>query len=498
MLFRSVLGATAMVVLLWPDRGVVPLFDGWTFARCALGVPGISVRCAGHPSSGWGVVMVLGKLVTVPGATPLFLPGLVFGVIALAGLDRLATTLLGVEARWERALLVVTFAVHPVLLSTVLQPNLDLALTAWTFWMLAGVARVRLWEVVGFGALTIFAKETGLLLYGAAGLLMWRDSLPRRDGVRTAAALALPLLLFAGFLLLPQPEPMYVAAGKVATSSNFHPFDLWNRQLLNYGVLIGVLDYQWVMVVALGAMLVAAWRAGDVRWSGPVTRVLATVTLGVGLVTSYRTFGNARYFAFVLPLIPLAMLVAARTARVPRWIGPGLLAGWALLLLTAARHSTDPVMTRIAGTFSTGRGTMYDMTHVPRACCGTGRDHLVYTLQYADFARAMDSAMVRIDARHGVEVAMSRYAHWYAVTPVDVATSRRTLGAGVEVPLHYTEALASGVDTVAHAWLIEWPITVPERESLQERYAIRDAGTVSAGGVTLRLAEMTRRVDVAP
>jgi hypothetical protein len=495
-----------MVLLLWSDRGVVPMFDGWSFARCALDVPAISVRCEGHPSSGWGVVMGLSKLLTLPGATPLFLPSLLFGAIALAGLDRLAATVLGVDARVERSLLVLAFAVHPVLLSTVLQPNLDLALTAWALWMFAGVARARLLEVAVFGGLMIFSKETGLLLYGAAGLAMGWYALERRVAepralLRTVLVLAVPLLLFAGFLLMPQPEPMYFAGGKVATSSNFHPFDLWNRQLLNYGVLIGVLDYQWVVAAAaIGALIAVARRDGvaavvSFRLAGARARVGWTVLIGLALVTSYRTFGNVRYFTFVMPLVPLALLVWAERARLPRGPVRGVLAGWLLLLLTATRSSTDPVMTRVAGTFSTGRGTMYDMTHVARECCGTGRDQLVYNLQYTAFARAMDSAMVRIGASRGVVVAMSMYAHWHAVTPVDAATGHRTLAAGVPVPLQYTESLASGAETVPHAWLIEWPITGSVRASLAARYEVRDAGTVTSGGVTLRLAELTRRPE---
>lgn len=493
----------ALVLLLWPYRDVVPLFDGWSFARCAVGVPGISVRCEGHPSSGWGVVMALGKLVTIPGATTLFLPSLLFGALALAGLDRLATALLGAEARVERSLLVVAFALHPVMLSTVLQPNLDLALTAWAFWMFAGVARGRLAEVVLFGALMIFSKETGLLLYGAAGLVMWWRALGQRAGVRTAFVLTAPVVLFAGFLLMPQPEPMYFAGGKVATSSNFHPFDLWNHQLLNYGVLMGVLNYQWVVVLgALFTMGVAMRRSAPRLGScldptAAVVRVGWTLVIGLALVTSYRSFGNVRYFTFVLPLVPLAMFVAARVARLPQRWPRAVVVAWGMLLLTATRSSTDPVMSRVAGTFSTGLGTMYDMTRVSRECCGRGRDQLVYNLQYTDFARAMDSAMVRIGAARGVVVAMSKYAHWHAVTPVDAATSRRTLGAGVDVPLRYTEDLATGAETVDRAWLIEWPITPLVRDGLVGRYDVRDAGTVSSGGVTLRLAELTRRAEGA-
>ena len=71
-------GMIAMTILLWPSRGVVPLFDGWSFARCALDASWVAVRCEGHPTVGWGVVMAASRLWSIPGATALFLPSLLF------------------------------------------------------------------------------------------------------------------------------------------------------------------------------------------------------------------------------------------------------------------------------------------------------------------------------------------------------------------------------------------------------------------------------------
>ena len=84
-----------MTILLWPSRGVVPIFDGWSFARCALDASWVAVRCEGHPTFGWGVVMAASRLWSIPGATALFLPSLLFGAVALMGVDRLARATLG-------------------------------------------------------------------------------------------------------------------------------------------------------------------------------------------------------------------------------------------------------------------------------------------------------------------------------------------------------------------------------------------------------------------
>jgi hypothetical protein len=360
-----------------------------------------------------------------------------------------------------------------------------------------------------FGTLAAFSKESGLLFYAGAAVVWWLVCLRRERRwntatLRTTVLLAIPGALFIGFLLLPQGVPMYLASGTLVTKGYLHPFDLWNRQLLDYGVLIGILDYQWVIGLGLCAALVLAARRGALRGSidGSLTRqarrLLWSVVLGLALVTSYRTFGNARYFVMILPLVPLAMLVLARAAMIPPRYTHGLLALWLGLLVSAWHSSSDPVMSRVAGRFRTGSAMMYDMTHVSRECCGRGRDQLLYNLQYVDFSRAMDSAMVRIRAARGVTVAMSRYGHWHWVTPVDSATSLRTLRGGVDVPIVYTESLVAGEDSPEHAWLIEPPIVPPSRDALAVRYDVRDAGTVSSGGVTLRLAELVKRPGVIP
>ena len=55
-------------VLLWPERGYVPIWDGHVYANCVVdaatrnGFDLNALRCAGHPSYGWAAILALSQL----------------------------------------------------------------------------------------------------------------------------------------------------------------------------------------------------------------------------------------------------------------------------------------------------------------------------------------------------------------------------------------------------------------------------------------------------
>lgn len=121
-----------LALILWPYRSMVPMWDGWVYARCVLDAPIIALRCAGHPALAWSAPMALAKFVTWQRITPTFVPNLLFAAVSIAGWARLLTRVLPeAEAATERSALVLLFALHPGVLSTVLQPSMDLAILAW-------------------------------------------------------------------------------------------------------------------------------------------------------------------------------------------------------------------------------------------------------------------------------------------------------------------------------------------------------------------------------
>lgn len=469
--------------------------------------------------------MALSKLGALPGATVLFAPSLVFGLIAIAGWARLLDALLPEsDARLERLLLMAVFVLHPGVLSTVLQPNVDVATLAWGMWMLDGVARGSVVQVALAGGLVAWSKESGVALYGAASLVTWlygrargfavRDS--RREAVREATVLLAPVLLLAAFLIVPLLRPAEARVpmwtdGSMGVWGLFMPFDLWNRHLLNFGILIFVLQFQWVATV--GLVIAAAWRLRTLSkfresWKSatvyeslkslvvesPARRVFWAVLLGWYVVTSYRTFGNIRYFALLLPLVPLAAVLLARRGGVRALVPRVALLAWLPLLVAAQQRSVDPVTAAITGTFSVGRGhSMYDMTRRPMECCGRGRDQLVYSLEYTSFPRVMDFAMESLRPSDTTAFVMSLYADAAWLTPLDAVTSRRTLSTNGTVmpPIFWAESLAVGADGPSRGWFIDAPNVDPTLESLAWRYrrgAVRD---FTAGTMRVRFVELT-------
>ncbi|HTK49342.1 MAG TPA: hypothetical protein VL328_15295 [Gemmatimonadaceae bacterium] len=207
-----VAAATISALLLWSRRHYVPIFDGWIYADCiqraALHPAELSgYRCAGHISESYVMLMAVAARLA-PGAPAALLLGnvLLFALGALA-LARLARDVFpGEEHAAGRALVVGAFLLHPVVLAAVVQPGLDLALLVFSLCALTAAIERRRWWMIAFGVLLIFAKEPGVVLYGAlVAVWLWRQCAPKlsRDD---SARLGLAALLFIAFLALLQHE----------------------------------------------------------------------------------------------------------------------------------------------------------------------------------------------------------------------------------------------------------------------------------------------------
>jgi len=340
-----------------------------------------------------------------------------------------------------------------------------------------------------------------------------------RDELRSAALLLAPALLLAAFLLVPMLRPASTRVpmwtdGSMGVWGLFMPFDLWNRQLLNFGVLIFVLQFQWV--ATLGLLAAIAWRLRSrlalrsavsafrslrsvdsftaLVAATPARRVFWTVLSGWYVVTSYRTFGNIRYFATLLPLVPLAAALLARRGGVRALVPRVALLAWLPLLVASQQRSTDPVTAAITGRFAVGRSyTMYDMTRLPVECCGRGRDQLVYSLEYTSFPRVMDYAMESLRPSDTTAFVMSLYADAAWLTPLNPLTSRRTLSATGTVmpPIFWAESLAVGADGPSRAWFVDAPNVDPTLASLAWRYRTGAVRVFTAGTMRLRFVELS-------
>lgn len=502
-----VLGWLVMIGLLWPHRGLVPFWDGWVYARCVLDEPGIITRCAWHPALAWTIPMLLAKLGSVPGATPLFAPQLVLGLVALVGWSRLVAAVMPAsEDRVIRAMLVLGVAIHPATLAAVLQPNIDLAVLAWGLWTLGALVRRELAAMVLFGTLLCFSKETGVLLYGIAAAVWWSTLWRTPAVLRHTLAFSIPLLVYAAVVFGPavlaaghSPTIWGVSNGSPGFLRDFRPWDLWSKQLLNQAFLVTVLQFQWVPALGIAVGATLALRRGHWRWRdfAPTTgwRMLAwTLLSGFYVITSYRTYSNLRYFTIFVPFLALGAAVILAHAGVSRRWRTLALACWIPALLLSVRWSADPVTRAIVGTFSLGDEQMFRVTRISGECCGYGHDALAYNLQYTALGRVLDRAMSELRPGDSTIVVKTRWLGWAWLTALDPVTQRRTLDErhGVLPPMIEAESLTVDASRPRRVWFVLAPHVPIGPESLAPLYTPFERRTVRAGGAALELIELRR------
>jgi hypothetical protein len=204
--------ATISALLLWSRRDYVPIFDGRIYADCIERVAAdptyfAQYRCAGHIAESYVAILAVAARLKPDSATALLLANTLLFVVGAVALWRLVrSTFPGEEHRVGRSLVVGAYLVHPVVLASVVQPGLDLGLLVFSLCALAAAVEGRRWALVFFGVCLIFAKEPGILLYGAiAAVWLWRrcSSMLSPDD---ASRVGIAALAFLGFLCLIQHQ----------------------------------------------------------------------------------------------------------------------------------------------------------------------------------------------------------------------------------------------------------------------------------------------------
>ncbi len=515
------LGVAAMAALLWPHRGYVPIWDGRVYAECVLdaaarGLSMETLRCAGHPSQGWALVMALPQTLDLGNVALLHATSFVLGVLALLAFRVVLARVVPDPGRaWELDLLTVAAAVHPVVLSTLLQPNIDFGVYAFFLLTLAGVlspgrAGTLLALVAGTGL--VFSKETGVAAYALAvalALVVPGGSGVRGALVRRAAVLSLPLLLFAAHVLVWNATHAEGAIWKHgwqrSTTEGFRFFDLSDPVFMAYAAGLFVLGFAWGpwSVVALDAL---AGLRGMVRRRSPravpgcdprlaagITVVTVVLTY---LLTAFRTWSNVRYFAVLVPLFLLMAYLAMTRLGWGATARRGVLAGWIALFVVADLWSVDPLSRAVYGTFGTGSGTMYRMASITQEYPGPGRDQLVYNLQFTALHALQDALFDRVRPGRDTVVATTAAVHWNLWSPLDRATGHRTLRRQGSFLPAYADEVTVQAQRPPVVWFARFP-NAPDDDralrTLRATYAVTDSVTVEARGQRLTAYRLVRR-----
>lgn len=446
----------AFILLLWPERGYVPIWDGRVYANCAVDAATqeqfswSSLRCAGHPSYGWTALMALSQLATPGDAGMLLLLNAILGLLAVYAFRAIAAALFP-DRTHARALNVLTIAcaVHPVLLSTLVQPNVDFGVYVFFLAMYAALLHDRFdWAAVA-GTFLVFSKETGafaaaVLVAAEGGRRLaaapggWRQ---RAVVLRSLWPALLPLGLFGVYLVWwgltgADHSLVWKHDWHRSTADAFRFFDLSDPVFVSYAAGLFVLGFGWIVTATILADAgVGGVRALRRRATRPLmgTNANAVLTLVAmtfvltWILTAFRTWSNLRYFAVLYPLYLLLSYAALVRLQARASVRVAYGALLTVLFAWAAVRSSDPVSARLYGTFPIGDRAMYRMTSITGEFAGPGRDELVYNLEFTGFHHLQNALFRELRAGDSTRVVTSRSVRWNLWSQLDARTRQRSL-----------------------------------------------------------------------
>lgn len=520
------IAALAMLLLLWPHLGYVPLWDGRVYANCVMdaayaGVTMESLRCAGHPSQAWALLLTIPQLVDPGNVALLHVSNFVLGVAAIVAI-RVVLSRAFPDPAHARELDIVALvcAVHPVVLSTLLQTNVDFGVYAFFFIALAGVlspGALGTFVAVAAGTATVFSKETGVGAYGLAiatglGIEHVRSGLTVGAGLKPAfrrgLVLSIPLALFVAYVLVwnatHDSGAIWRHGWQKSSVDGFKFFDLSEPVFLSYAAGIFVLGFMWVVtlpIVADGLAGLARMtrRAGDRVVAGAdrttlIGLTVLTITLTY-LLTSFRTWSNLRYFAVLYPLLVLMAYAALHRLSVPAAARRVALGAVVVLFVVADLRSVDPVSRAVYGTYDTGVRRMYRMTSITGEYEGPGRDQLVYNLEFTGYHDVQNALYAQMKPTAATVIGTPRHVRWNIWTQLDATDFARTMRrSGVVVPT-YADEVDIPARGATDAWFIDFS-NHGEKDNalagLRLNYRVVDSLVVTAGGQKVTAHHLVR------
>ncbi len=522
--------AAAFLLILLPERDYVPIWDGRLYASCAMdaaqkGLSLESLRCAGHPAQGWTLLLALPQMLKPFDIAALHFTNIALGILALACIRMvLARVFPAPEHARQLDFVTLICAVHPVLLSTLIQPNVDFGVYVFFFAALAALLNGRWGWTAAAGTFLCFSKETGVLAY--AVMLALHAVWDLRDGVggsadrvrfamRRAASrwvTAVPLILFAAIAAWRTAtvgqSGIWKHTWQKAPIDGFNFFDLSEPIFRSYAAGLFVLGFAWVVSAVIGAdACVGLWRmvrrapyraarGADAKVLGYLTTLTLLLTY---LLTSFRTWSNLRYFALLYPLFLMMFFAALLRLGLGARLRGVVLGVVGALFTLAAYRSADPVSRWMYGTFSIGERVMYRMASITGEFGGPGKDELVYNLEFTGYHHVQNMLFQKMRPSPDAVVATSQSVRWNVWSALDSVTYRRTMRTtGVTSPVYADETDVARMEParVPELWFLEFSNHAdgdPTLERLGRTYTELSIVRVHARGHVLKVHHLVRR-----
>jgi hypothetical protein len=528
------IAALLMTVMVIPELNYVPLWDGRVYANCVMdaafnGISMESLRCANHPSQGWGIWLAIPQVFAPGSVAALHLTNLALGILAIIAFRVvLARTFPDPAHARSLDLVAIAAAVHPVIMSTLLQPNVDFGVHVWFFVALAGLlspGRSGMVIAILGGTFLVFSKETGVAAYGLAvlaalgiarakGEIASLDQFVEKRLSRTAL-LGVPVALFGVHVWLWDRthaiQAIWKHSWQETATDGFKFFDLSEPVFLSYAAGLFILGFMWVvwlpvMVDGMIGLSRIARRLPTRVVAGADTPTLIALTVMTVVLTyvltSFRTWSNLRYFALLYPLF--TMLAYAAIARLGAGEGArrGVMAVVIGLFLLASYRSVDPVSRMVYGTFDAGERRMYRMTSITGEFEGPGRDQLVYNLEFTGYHHVQNALFERISPSAESVIGTPRHVRWNIWTQLETGTNTRTMRRDRVFAPVYADEVDIAARKSPEAWFLDFSNHGDQDHSLAgllKTYAETDSVTVFARGQKLVAHRLVRReANVVP
>lgn len=515
--FRSLgLGLVALVpflVLVVPHIDLVPLWDGAFYAQSILaavrnGIDLGALNIAGHP--GIGSLLIPALIAKWSGANlwGLQLGNIILGSIAVLSFVAIVNRLFSEVSLFERLAISSLFSALPVVAANALNPNLDFGTLVFFLLFLSLLLYERFWLAAIAGGMLVLAKETGFVVWSITIIsyllsevivrrASFRQKLRAALKISPACLSILALVAYALIRLSDNKSVIWVAFSR-QSGGGLHQL-MWpsmsNPVFQTYLAQIFSVNFMWIVTffILVGVVISVLGKIVFKRPSKCSARRNLIFFLFLPLVfslTAFQTFTNIRYF---LPIFPVLVLAYAHMLNgilsfVPARIS--LFCVTSVLFLVSAFRTIDPVSGRIFGTFAFGEHSMLNMTSITKECCGSGRDQLVYNLEFTKFDYLVNQVFAELHRSGFKPIAVAELANWHFIDQMTLESPpRRGLpGANVTAtPIVSSKAVVSEASPPKNIFWLNLPNIdgSAEFEMLQTRYSVVSEKVFEYGGYSL-------------